>query len=85
MEQKQLKKSLACFIKTLYIRTNFLGVKSLGVADCHYNIAVLYQQLNIIDRTLKHYTIALNIRKVEIGKISLPVSNILEKLGVVFI
>lgn len=58
---------------------------SLGVADCHYNMAVLYQLLDVIERTVHHYTIALNIRKVEIGKISLPVSNILEKLGIIFI
>jgi len=48
-------------------------------------MAVLYQKLNIIERTVHHYTLALNIRKAEIGKISLPVSNILEKLGIIFI
>ena len=54
-EQQQLQKSLACFIKTLYIRKVKLGQSSLGSADCHYNMAILYKKLGIAAKTLEHY------------------------------
>lgn len=44
-ESKLFKKSLACFIKALYIRQTDLGEQSLGSADCHYNMAVIYKVL----------------------------------------
>jgi tetratricopeptide (TPR) repeat protein len=62
-EQEQLQKSLACFIKTLYIRKVKLGQNSLGCADCHYNMAILYKKLGIPAKTLEHYKAALEIRK----------------------
>lgn len=54
-EQEQFQKSLACFIKTLYLRRNSLGESSLGAADCHYNMGILYKKLNIGKRALMHY------------------------------
>ena len=63
LEQNQHQKSLACFLKALYIRKKDLGPYSLGAADCHYNMAILYKKLNALDRTLLHFNIALKIRK----------------------
>jgi len=80
-EQEQLQKSLACFIKALYIRKKDLGEMSLGAADCHYNMGILYKKLNVPSRALFHYEKALEIRREQIGPLSLPVSNILEQLG----
>jgi tetratricopeptide (TPR) repeat protein len=77
-EQEQLQKSLACFIKTLYIRKVKLGQKSLGCADCQYNMAILYKKLGIPSKTLENYKAALEIRKEQIGPHCLQVSNILE-------
>ena len=51
---------------------------SLGVADCHYNMAVLYKILGRLDRTLEHFTAALKIRRQLIGPLSVPVVNTLE-------
>ena len=80
-EQEQFQKSLACFIKALFIRRNTLGEMSLGAADCHYNMGILYKKLNIGKRAMTHYVKALEIRRNLIGPMSLPCSNILEQLG----
>jgi hypothetical protein len=66
-----LQKSLACFIKSLYIRKKELGSFSLGAADCHFNIAVLYKKLGIGPKALLHFQNTLDIRKKEIGSLSL--------------
>lgn len=77
----QFQKSLACFLKTLYIRKKDLGAVSLGAADCHYNMAILYKKLGEPSRTLLHFMEALSIRRELIGPLSGPVGNILEELG----
>jgi hypothetical protein len=46
---------LACFIKSLYIRKRELGESSLGAADCHLNMAVIYKQLGIGPKALSHF------------------------------
>ena len=72
-ESKQLKKSMACFMKTLYIRQTEIGVDSLGAADCHYNLAVLYKLLDRPDRAEMHFSKAVKIRKDLMGPFSEPV------------
>lgn len=62
-EQEQLQKSLACFIKALYIRKKELGPLSLGAADCHYNIGIIYKKLRIGPRAILHYQQTLEIRR----------------------
>jgi len=54
-EQEQFQKSLACFIKALYIRKKELGALSLGAADCHFNIGIIYKKLGIGPRAILHY------------------------------
>lgn len=73
-----MQKSLACFIKALYIRKKELGEISLGAADCHYNIGIIYKKLGIGPRALLHYNQTIEIRRNLIGTLSLPVSDILE-------
>lgn len=84
-EHQQLQKSLACFIKTLYIRKVKLGQTSLGCADCYYNMAILYKKLGIFVKSIENYQNALKIRKEKIGPHSLQVSNILEQIGKFYI
>lgn len=84
-EQNRYQKSLACFIKALYIRKKELGALSLGVADCHYNIGIIYKKLGIGPRAILHYHQTLEIRRSQIGSMSLPVSDILEQMGKYFI
>jgi hypothetical protein len=44
-------------------------------------MGILYKKLNVTSRALLHYEQALEIRRDQIGPLSLPVSNILEQLG----
>mmetsp|Transcript_10292 Transcript_10292/g.15720 ORF Transcript_10292/g.15720 Transcript_10292/m.15720 type:complete len:320 (+) Transcript_10292:1017-1976(+) len=80
-EQEQFQKSLACFIKAHYIRRKELGAHSLGVADCHMNMGVVYKKLGFGRRALEHYETALAIRRDLVGPLSLPVAAILEQVG----
>jgi tetratricopeptide (TPR) repeat protein len=84
-EQNQLQKSLACYMKTLYIRKKDLGPESLGAADVHFNMGILYKKLNVPDRVLLHFTEALAIRRKIVGPLSMPVANVLEELGKFFL
>jgi len=68
-------------MKTLYIRKKDLGTVSLGAADCHYNMGILYKKLDVPERALLHFSEALSIRRKLIGPLSMPVANILEQLG----
>lgn len=58
-EQEQYQKSLACFAKSLYIRNEIEKNPSLGIADCHYNIGILFKKLDVKNKTLSHYEQAL--------------------------
>lgn len=44
-EQQAWQKSLACFIKALYVRGKELGDGHISCADCHLNIGILYNKL----------------------------------------
>jgi Tfp pilus assembly protein PilF len=63
------------------VRKKDLGTVSLGAADCHYCMAILYKKLNVIDSALDHFTKALNIRRELIGPLSNQVGDILLKIG----
>jgi hypothetical protein len=45
-EKEYFKKSLVCFIKTLYIRRRELGEMHPSCADCLLNIGILYKKLD---------------------------------------
>jgi len=68
-------------MKTLYIRKKDLGSESLGTADVHFNMGILYKKLDVPERVLMHLTEALTIRRKIIGPLSMPVANVLEELG----
>ena len=58
-EIEHIQKSLGCFIKSLSIRKTKLGPHSIGIADCHYNMAILYKKLGIYPQVKCHYDQAL--------------------------
>ena len=58
-----------------------MGALSLGVADCHFNIGIIYKKLDIGPRAILHFNQTLEIRRTQIGSMSLPVSDILEQMG----
>ena len=46
-EKKEWKRSLCCYLKSLNSRSLCLGKDSMGVSDCHFNIAIIYKKLLI--------------------------------------
>lgn len=62
-EEQQFHKSLACFIKSLYIRSKEFGSESHpSCADCLLNMGILYKRLGIPVRAFTALTKALEIR-----------------------
>jgi tetratricopeptide (TPR) repeat protein len=84
-EQKQLAKSLACFIKTHFIRVKELGEISLGTADCLINMATIYKRIGFWTKAIDHFQKAIAIRKELVGPFSLGVADVQEKLGKLYI
>lgn len=81
-EEQILQKSLACFIKALYIRTKELGGENHpACADCLMNMGVLYKRLGVAGRALSSLQKALEIKRDCVGHQSLPVAKVLEELG----
>lgn len=81
-DQEFFQKSLACFIKALYIRTRELGGENHpACADCYLNMGILYKKLEVPIKALSSFEKALQIKKECIGYQSLPVAKILEELG----
>jgi hypothetical protein len=46
-EQDNYQKSLACFIKTQYIRKKELGEGHPSCSDCLLNMGILYKKMNV--------------------------------------
>ena len=62
-----------------------LGKGSLGAADCHYNMGVLYKMIDRPDRSIEHFQKAVAIRKELLGPITSQVVNTMEELGKVYL
>ena len=75
-EHKAFTKSLVCFTKCLFMRKKDLGDQSMGVSDCHYNLAILYQKLGEMDRTLSHFQTCLSIRRHLNGNFSMQIASL---------
>ena len=73
---------MACFKKALKIREMCYkdpeGHET--IADCHYNIALIYKQTNKLAKALESLEKALRIRIKRIGENSLPVAQVLKKI-----
>lgn len=67
-EEQQLQKSLACFIKALFVRTKELGGESHpACADCLLNMGILYKRLGVPSRAITSFAKALEIKRDCIG------------------
>jgi len=80
-EKEAFKKSLVCFIKTLYIRQKELGEFHPSCGDCHLNMAILYKRMNNYMKAQMAFERALNIRREKVGPSSLEAAAVLENLG----
>lgn len=80
-ETEQLQKSLACFLKALYIRKMDHGETTQAAGEVHYNLAIVYKKLGHRDKAIDHFKEALEFRRRNIGPSTFPASDILEVLG----
>lgn len=66
-ENELPQKSLACFIKSLFIRSNELGPSHPSCADCLLNMGILYKKLGVHLKAVRSLEEALQIRRDCIG------------------
>ncbi len=68
---------MACFKKALNIRLKKLGDENHeSVADCYYNMALIYRHSDKRNKAMSALQTALKIRSSLIGEISLPVAQV---------
>ena len=51
------------------------------MADCHFNLGMVFKKLGMSVRSLEHWKAAFEIRRKIIGPMSMPVSDLLEHIG----
>jgi len=78
---------MACFKKALRIReARFKDPEGHEtIADCHYNIALIYKQTHKTTKALESLGSALRIRQKQVGENSLPVAQVLRILWISFL
>ena len=72
LHSKQHAKSLSCFRHSCKVREAILGPNHEAIADCWYNIGILYKSLQRYFKAIQYLNKALTIRQKCIGEISLP-------------
>jgi tetratricopeptide (TPR) repeat protein len=80
-ETEQLQKSLACFLKALYIRKTDHGDASQAAGEVHYNLAIVYKKLGHRDKAIEHFREALDFKRRHVGPSTFQTSDVLEVLG----
>ena len=69
---------MACFKKALSVRVAKFGDENHdSIADCYYNMAIVYKQSDESYKAVSSVSKALKIRALLIGEISLPVAQVL--------
>lgn len=71
-----LDKALLCYQKCIWIRKSLNADE--GIADCKYNVAVIYWKKNQLERAITELNECLEIRWQVIGPDSIPASKCLE-------
>lgn len=81
LQHRYYVKSLACFKRSMGIRTQKLTEYHESVTDCMYNIGIVYKQMGKKQKAYGYLEKTLHIRRQVIGESSLPVAQTLEILG----
>jgi tetratricopeptide (TPR) repeat protein len=63
LQHKYFVKALACFKRSLSIRTSVLGERDESVADCWYNMAVVYKQIGKKLKAIEYLERTLTLRR----------------------
>lgn len=85
LQHKRYLQSLACFKRALNVRIQKQpDHKSEGIADCWYNIGLIYKQNGKKLKAIEFLEKALELRREIIGDLSLQVAMCLEILGKIF-
>ncbi|KAL4488633.1 hypothetical protein ABPG73_020332 [Tetrahymena malaccensis] len=84
LQHRYYIKALACFKRSMSIRSQRLTERHESVTDCQYNIGIAYKQLGRKQKALDQLEKTLFIRRQIIGQSSLPVAQTLEILGKIY-
>lgn len=72
-----MNKALACYKKAASIRKNHFGTEQHeSIADCYYNMGLIFKQNEEFRKALDELNKAVQIRANLIGEVSLPVANV---------
>jgi tetratricopeptide (TPR) repeat protein len=80
-EQVYPARAIACFRRAMEIRIEGLGSEHETVADCLYNIGLVYKQIGSWNKSAEQLLKSLKIREKNTSPHSLPVAQVLEALG----
>lgn len=79
LQQGLLEKSKKCFEKAIYIWTTTLRTEyNPSIADCHYNLSIIYKKQNFKEIAEGEIVKCIKIRKEAIGNDSLPLASAYE-------
>lgn len=67
--------------RALHTRRMKLGEQNECVADCQYNMGVIFKQIGQKVKAMEYLNAALDARRELIGDVSLPVAQALEAIG----